>query len=111
RTLRSNRESLRLDCRHARPACGMRMAGVGARCGGMSEALSGALVLWYILTAASVAFMIYDLATNTPAMGVMKVAWVLIALSLGPIGLFVYLMSCRQPLPGMHDAFIAAHWK
>jgi hypothetical protein len=77
----------------------------------MSDALSGALLLWYILTAASVAFMVYDLATNTPAMGVMKAAWVLIALYLGPIGLAVYLLSCRQPLPGTHDAFIEAHWK
>jgi hypothetical protein len=41
----------------------------------------------------------------------MKVAWVLIALYLGPIGLFVYLLSCRQPMPGSHDAFIKAHWK
>ena len=73
--------------------------------------IEGALLVWYLLTAASVAFMIYDLATNTPAMGVMKVAWVLIALYLGPIGLFVYLLSCRQPMPGAHDAFIAAHWK
>ena len=104
----------------------------------MSDALSGALLLWYVLTAASVAFMAYDLATNTPAMGVMKAAWVLIALYLGPIGLTVYLLSCRQPLRGgfvrppqetantpsggserserggpipMHDAFIEAHWK
>jgi hypothetical protein len=23
----------------------------------------------------------------------------------------VCLLSCRQPLPGRHDAFIAAHWK
>ena len=77
----------------------------------MSDALGGALWLWYILTAASVAFMVYDLATNTPAMGVMKAAWVLIALYLGPIGLAIYLLSCRQPLPGMHDAYIEAHWK
>jgi len=75
------------------------------------DALSGALLLWYILTAASVAFMAYDLAVNTPAMGVMKAAWLLIALYLGPVGLAVYLLSCRQPLPGTHDAFIAAHWK
>ena len=73
--------------------------------------IEGALLAWYLLTAASAAFMIYDLATNTPAMGVMKVAWVLIALYLGPIGLFIYLLTCRQPLPGLHDAFIAAHWK
>jgi len=77
----------------------------------MTPALAGALSLWYVLTAASVAFMVYDLATNTPAMGVMKAAWVLIALYLGPVGLVVYLLSCRQPLPGTHDAFIAAHWK
>jgi hypothetical protein len=73
--------------------------------------IEGALAVWYLLTAASIVFMVYDLATNTPAMGVMKAAWVLITLYLGPIGLFIYLLSCRQPLPGMHDAFIAAHWK
>jgi hypothetical protein len=89
------------------------MAGGGARSGRVMNAgaLHGALVLWYALTALSVAFMIYDLATNTPAMGVMKAAWVLIALYLGPIGLFVYLLACRQPLPGTHDDYIAAHWK
>jgi hypothetical protein len=32
--------------------------------------IEGALLVWYLLTAASVAFMIFDLATNTPAMGV-----------------------------------------
>jgi hypothetical protein len=73
--------------------------------------MMGALALWYALTAASVVYIVYDLTTNTPAMGVMKVAWVLIALYLGPIGLVIYLLSCRQPLPDTHDAFIAAHWK
>jgi hypothetical protein len=89
----------------------MCLAGGGAWSAWMTDALSGALLLWYILTAASVAFMVYDLAVNTPAMGVMKAAWILIALYLGPIGLAVYLLSCRQPLPDTHDAFIAAHWK
>ncbi len=73
--------------------------------------IEGVLTVWYLLTAASIAFMVYDLATNTPAMNVMKAAWVLITLYLGPIGLFVYLLSCRQPLPGTHDTFTAAHWK
>jgi hypothetical protein len=59
--------------------------------------IEGALAVWYLLTAASIAFMVYDLATNTPAMDVMKGAWVLITLYLGPIGLFMYLLSCRQP--------------
>ena len=73
--------------------------------------IDGALAVWYALTAASIAVMAFDLATNTPAMGVMKAAWILIALYLGSIGLVVYLLSCRQPLPGTHDAFVAAHWK
>ena len=92
---------------------GVRVAGGGARRARVAfrSMVEGVLLLWYALTFASVAFMIYDLATNTPAMSVMKVAWVLIALYLGPIGLVVYLLSCRQPLPGTHDAFIAAHWK
>ncbi|MEM7227030.1 MAG: DUF4396 domain-containing protein [Pseudomonadota bacterium] len=73
--------------------------------------LQGALLVWYILTAGSVVFVIWDQATNTPSVGVMKLAWVLVMLYTGPIGLFVYLLSCRQPLPGTHDAYIAAHWK
>ena len=71
----------------------MCVAGHGAGRAGVSDSLSGALVLWYALTAASVAFMIYDLATNTPAMGVMRVAWVLIALYLGPVGLAISLLA------------------
>lgn len=71
----------------------------------------GALVLWYILTAASLVFLIYDLETNTPAQWVMKLAWILIVLYTGPLGLFIYMLSCREPLPGTHDAFIAPHWE
>lgn len=73
--------------------------------------LMGALLVWYVLTFGAVVFVIWDQATNTPSVGVMKLAWVLVILYTGPIGLFVYLLSCRQPLPGSHDAFIAPHWK
>lgn len=71
----------------------------------------GVLLLWFILTAASLVLVIYDLEKNTPAMGVMKLAWGLIVLYTGPVGLFIYFLSCRQPMPGTHDAYIAAHWK
>lgn len=73
--------------------------------------LMGALLVWYVLTLGAVVFVIWDQATNTPSVGVMKAAWVLVILYTGPIGLFVYLLSCRQPLPGSHDTYIAAHWK
>ena len=71
----------------------------------------GALALWYALTGASLVFLIYDLETNTPSMRVMKLAWILIVLYTGPLGLFIYMLSCRQPMPGTHDEFIASHWK
>jgi len=71
----------------------------------------GALTIWFLLTAGSLVFLIWDFVTNTPAGRVMKLAWVLVVFYTGPIGLFIYLLSCRQPLPDTHDAFIASHWK
>ncbi len=77
----------------------------------MSNYLDGILTLWYLLTIASLIFLIWDLFTNTPTTKIMKLAWVLVILYTGPIGLLIYLLSCRQPLPNTHDAFISAHWK
>ncbi len=71
----------------------------------------GILYLWYVLVLGSLIFLIYDLVTNTPATWVMKLAWVLVIFYTGPFGLFIYFLSCRQPLPGTHDAFIKPHWK
>jgi hypothetical protein len=69
------------------------------------------LLLWFILTAGSLIFVVWDLLYRTPTMWVMKLAWILIILYAGPIGLFLYLLACREPLPGTHEQFIAAHWK
>lgn len=77
----------------------------------MENFIEGVLTLWYILTAGSLLFLLWDLFTNTPTTKLMKLAWILVILYTGPIGLLIYLLSCRQPLPGMHDAFINVHWK
>lgn len=73
--------------------------------------LHGALVLWFILTVMSLIFVIYDVITTTPEAGVIKVAWVLVTLYTGPIGLFLYMLSCREPIPGTHEKFIDKLWK
>lgn len=73
--------------------------------------IEGMLTIWFLLTAGALVFLIWDLFTNTPTGRVMKLAWVLVVFYTGPVGLFIYILSCRQPLPGTHDAFIAAHWK
>ncbi len=71
----------------------------------------GVLLLWFILTGLSLIFLVYDLHTNTPSMGIMKLAWFLIVLYTGPFGLFIFLLTCRQPLDESHDEFIKDHWK
>ncbi len=71
----------------------------------------GIITVWFIFTALSVLFVAYDLMTNTPAMGVMKPGWVLVVLYTGPVGLFIYLLSCREPLPQTHERFVAPLWK
>ena len=73
--------------------------------------INGILGIWFFLTALSLIFLIYDLIKNTPALPIMKWAWVLVTLYTGPLGLFFYLLSCRQPLAGMHDKYIENLWK
>jgi Domain of unknown function (DUF4396) len=73
--------------------------------------MDGFLLCWYLLTALSVGYLIWDQLVNTPSMWVMGLAWGLVMLYTGPIGLFFYLISCRQPMPGTHDQFIDVHWK
>jgi hypothetical protein len=73
--------------------------------------IDGALILWFVLTFASTAFVAYDLTVNTPEMTVMKWGWILVTLYTGPIGLFIYLLACREPLPGTHEQFVAPTWK
>ncbi|MEM7434944.1 MAG: DUF4396 domain-containing protein [Myxococcota bacterium] len=73
--------------------------------------LDGVLLLWFVLTAGSLAFVVYDSATNTPVSWVQKLAWILVVFYTGPIGLFFYLLACRSPGSGMHEAFTSASWK
>lgn len=73
--------------------------------------LDGMLTLWFVLTGLSIVYITYDLIFVTPEAGVMKVGWWLVTLYTGPIGLFFYLLSCKEPLPGTHEKFIAPLWK
>ncbi|HEY5922804.1 MAG TPA: DUF4396 domain-containing protein [Kofleriaceae bacterium] len=67
--------------------------------------------VWFALTAASMAYMAFDLFTRTPEMPVMKWGWLLVALYTGPVALIVYWLSCREPAPGTHEQFVAPLWK
>jgi len=72
--------------------------------------LAGAMVIWFILTGGSLLFALLDFR-HTPVSWVQKLAWGLVIAYTGPVGLFVYLLACRNPGPGMHDAFTKPLWK
>jgi len=69
------------------------------------------LVAWFALTAVSVAYVAYDAFTHNPEMTVMKWGWVLVTLYLGVIGLVLYVLSCKEPGPGLHEEFVKPLWK
>ena len=69
------------------------------------------LLGWFTLTIASVAYVVWDAFTNNPEMTVMKWGWLLVTLYMGPIALVTYILSCKEPAPGTHEAFIKPLWK
>lgn len=75
------------------------------------EMLQGAMLVWFILSGASVAFVVWDSVTNGVTSWVQRTAWILVTCYTGPVGAFMYLLACRRPFPGGHDRYTAATWK
>ncbi|WP_029061904.1 DUF4396 domain-containing protein [Labrenzia sp. DG1229] len=73
--------------------------------------LQGAMIVWFLLTAASLVFVIWDSVFNGVTSWVQKLAWILVVAYTGPVGCFLYLMTCRRPFPGGHDDFTKMTWK
>ena len=72
--------------------------------------LDGVTLLWFILAAASLLFVAIDIRT-TPESTVMKWGFVLVTAYTGVIGAFLYVLGCREPLPGTHEQYVAAPWR
>lgn len=71
--------------------------------------LAGVTLLWFVLTAAAVLFVALDIR-RTPESPVLKWAFVLITVYTGPVGAFLYVLGCREPLPGLHERYVAIRW-
>lgn len=69
--------------------------------------LEGAMIVWFALAFLSVLFVVWDSLFNGVTSWVQRVAWILVTIYAGPVGAFLYLIACRRPLPGTHDAFTA----
>jgi len=72
--------------------------------------LSGVMLLWFILTAISVLFVAID-SRNTPESPVLKWGFILLTAYTGPVGAFLYVLGCREPLPGLHEEYTATRWR
>jgi hypothetical protein len=72
--------------------------------------IDGVMLLWFLLTALAVVFVAIDIR-STPEHPVMKWAFILFTAYSGPFGAFLYVLGCREPLPGMHEQYVAARWR
>jgi hypothetical protein len=72
--------------------------------------LDGVMLLWFLLTVASLLFVAIDIRT-TPESPVLKLGFVLLTAYTGVVGAFLYVLGCREPLPGLHERYVAARWR
>jgi hypothetical protein len=73
--------------------------------------LDGSMLVWFVLTGASLLFVVWDSVTNGVTSWVQRAAWILVTAYTGPVGAFFYLLGCRRPFVGGHDRFTQATWK
>src|SRR3977135_1210308 len=72
--------------------------------------LDGVMLLWFLLAAVSLLFVAVDIR-STPESPVMKWGFVLLTAYTGVVGAFLYVLGCREPLPGTHERYVAARWR
>ncbi len=72
--------------------------------------LDGVILLWFVLATLAVAFVAIDVR-NTPESPVLKWGFVLLTAYTGVVGAFLYVLGCREPLPGTHEQYTAARWR
>jgi hypothetical protein len=72
--------------------------------------LDGVMLLWFLLTAVALVFVAIDIR-STPESPVLKWGFVLLTAYTGVVGAFLYVLGCREPLPGLHEQYVAARWR
>jgi len=69
------------------------------------------LYIWFGTALVSVAYVAWDAFTKNPEMTVMKWGWLLVTLYTGIVGASLYVLSCKEPAPFTHEAFVKPLWK
>jgi hypothetical protein len=72
--------------------------------------LEGVMLLWFILAGLALLFVAIDIR-STPESPVLKWGFVLLTAYAGVFGAFLYVLGCREPLPGLHERYTATRWR
>ncbi len=75
------------------------------------QPLDYALLVWFALAGLSAAYVAYDQWRNNPEPSVMRAAFVLVTLYMGPLGFLIYVLADKEPKPGTHEEFVRPLWK
>lgn len=78
---------------------------------GANGLIDAAILTWLVMTGFSALYVAWDAFMHNPEMTVMKWGWVLVTLYTGPVGLSLYILSCKEPAPGQHEELIKPLWK
>ena len=68
------------------------------------------MLLWFLLTGLAVLFVMIDIR-KAPESSVLKWGFILLTVYTGPLGAFLYVLGCREPLPGLHERYVATRWR
>ncbi len=69
------------------------------------------LIAWFMLATLSTIYVAIDQFRNNPEPTVMRWAFILVTLYMGPFGLLLYVLADKEPHPGEHEEFISPLWK
>jgi hypothetical protein len=72
--------------------------------------IDGMMLMWFTLTALSLAFVAIDIP-KTPEAVVLKWAFVILVAFTGPLGAFFYVLGCREPIKGTHAQYVSVTWR
>ena len=72
--------------------------------------LAGVMLLWFLLAGISLLFVAIDIR-STPESPVLKWGFLLLTAYTGVFGAFLYVLGCREPLPGLHEQYVAVRWR
>jgi hypothetical protein len=72
--------------------------------------IQGIMVLWFVQAILFTAFVAFD-SRATPESPVLKWGFIIVTLYSGPIGLLLWVLACREPLPGLHERYVAPRWR